>query len=164
MRIFSIFKGKYWLWFLSTRASSTFFLARTGVNHLKKNIQRLSSKNAFKYCPRLSNCCFFCRGNLPGYPDTLNPTLKNKARLSRAFRDIEGHFKGVSSAIVEQKPRKNAFLSQWFSSKWINFFLSTSSQNGLYIIGHGEHYFRMYDFGLHIFSEPQSFSKIKVID
>ena len=41
----------------------------------------------------------FCHANLPGYPETLNTTLKDKARLSRASRDNEGHFKGVPSAI-----------------------------------------------------------------
>ncbi len=52
----------------------------------------------------------FCHANLPGYPDTLNTTLKDKARLSRTSRGIEGHFKGVSSAInkeICQKPSYN---------------------------------------------------------
>ena len=41
----------------------------------------------------------FCHANLPGYPETLNTTLKNKARLSKTSRDIEGNFKEMSSTI-----------------------------------------------------------------
>ena len=34
-----------------------------------------------------------CHANLPGYPETFNTTLKDKARLRRTSRDIEGYFK-----------------------------------------------------------------------
>ena len=76
---FNTFKGNYWLWFFSTRPSSTFFLARTVVYHSKKNFQKLSSKNAFKYYPGLSNCWYFL------YLFVANLFCSKSSRISRKF-------------------------------------------------------------------------------
>ena len=61
----------------------------------------------------------FCHANLPGYPETLNTTLKDKARLTRTSRDIEGHFKGASSAIDHSKT--NILGEKIFKIKRIRF-------------------------------------------
>ena len=74
---------------------------------LEIKIWRFSQTVLLKYCPGLSNCWFFYHANLPGYPNNLNTTLYDKARLSRTTQGFEGHFKGVSSAIYENVVKKN---------------------------------------------------------
>ena len=55
----------------------------------------------------------FCHANLPGYPETLNTTLKDKASLSRTSRDIEGHFKGVSKKYLKKRQKENIVLKSY---------------------------------------------------